>query len=44
MLFGTHGGLRPTEKRGRINVTDHIIYVNNLTTDGVPRRTACNNI
>ena len=43
MAFGVHGGLRPAEKGGRIKVTDHIIWVNIVPADGVPRRLACNN-
>ena len=42
MRFGSHGGMRPAVEGGRIKVTDHIIWINVIPPDGVPRRIACN--
>ena len=40
MRFGAHGGMRPAVEGGRIKVTDHIIWVNVIPPDGIPRRIA----
>ena len=42
MRFGSHGGMRPAVEGGRIKVTDHLIWINVIPPDGVPRRIACN--
>ena len=34
--------MRPAVHGGRIKVTDHIIWINVVPPDGVPRRIACN--
>ena len=38
-MFGGHA-LRPAVEGGRIKVTDHIIWINCVPADGVPRRMA----
>lgn len=40
--FSAHGGMRPAVHGGRIKVTDHIVWINVVPPDGVPRRIACN--
>ena len=39
IMFGGHA-LRPATENGRIKVTDHIIWINCVPPDGVPRRMA----
>ena len=36
--FGAGGALRPSDPNGRIKVTDHIVWINVIPMDGVPRR------
>ena len=38
-MFGGHA-MRPSVEGGRIKVTDHIIWINCVPPDGVPRRMA----
>ena len=40
VMFGGGHALRPATENGRIKVTDHIIWINCVPPDGVPRRMA----
>ena len=39
-MFGGGAALRPSTPGGRIKVTDHIVWINVVPLDGVPRRVA----